>query len=379
LFLLLLIFMFGARVHAVLLARRVYASLSQLDRVRVDQTTEAELVNALPGLVKGSERGAVRTYSVEISNWPDHGWVIDPFRFPSPWYSASSPTRCVKPTSKKMAYWLGYRYFFFVADFVILDGRVSKSSYGFAFEDTACWASVGGHSVHGFWADRHLPVPVSSIDDQSPSFRVGGNGESLGATYAIDAPRKQVSHVFQLELGCLWSIGGCSSVREVAPALWQDRAAIEAATVSRLGSRNPCPDDMLAGRVRSLPDLNIELLEVMKSRGDGINNYEGDPVLCRITATDYRLIEVIRGSAGEPRIGIGYRNRIPAPLSVGESIWNPVRPPSQRGDRVLYFSGAKFQSCRVVSATPSALSAVRTAVAAPKRREDDLSSGWGRM
>jgi hypothetical protein len=345
----------------------------------VDRTTEAELVKALPALVKGTERGAVRTYSMEISNWPDHGWLIDPFRFPSPWYSSSSPSACVKPVSKKMAYWLGYRYFFFTADFVILDGRVSKASYGFAFEDPECGAGVGGHSVHGFWADRHLPVPVSSIADQSPSFRVSGGGVWLYATYAFDAPRKQVSHVFQLELSCLWSIGGCSSVREVAPALWHDKAAIEAATVSRLSSDNPCPDDMLAGRVRNLPDLNIELLEVMKSRDDGINNYEGDPVSDHITITDYRLIEVIRGRAGVPRIGIGHRNRIPAPLSRAERIWNPVRPPSQRGDRVLYFSGAQFDSCRVVPATPSALSAVRTAVAAPKRREDDLSSGWGRM
>jgi len=364
------LFAVGVRTRTALLTQRIHAALSQLEQVRVDQTTEAQLLKALPALVKRSEKGALRTYSMEISNWPHHEWVFDPFIPQFSWYS---PQGCVKPTSRKIPFWLGHRYVLFRSVFVISDGRVSSTSYALALEGGECPVRISADSIHGRWVKR-LPVPVSSLVDQSPAFEVSGDGESLHVTYAFDAPAKLVSHALRLELSCMWSMKGCRSVREVAAALLQDKASIEAATLSRLSSGNPCPDEMLAGRVRYLPGLNVELLEVTNSRSDVIGNYEGDFVSDYITVTDYRLIEVIRGVAGKSISAMTHRNLIPAPLSVTQQIWNPVRPAKKRGERVLYFSGAKFDSCRAVPATPSALSAVRSAVPAPKRSEDEMSS-----
>ena len=64
----------GLRIRTALPTRTVSAALSQLEKIRVDQTTEAQLLKALPALVKDSDRGAVRRYRMEISNWPHHEW-----------------------------------------------------------------------------------------------------------------------------------------------------------------------------------------------------------------------------------------------------------------------------------------------------------------
>jgi len=45
------------------------------------------------------------------------------------------------------------------------------------------------------------------------------------------------------------------------------------------------------------------------------------------------------------------------------------------GNRVLYFGGANFNSCRVIPATPSAIEAVRTAAPVSQRRGGALSFG----
>jgi hypothetical protein len=174
-----------------------------------------------------------------------------------------------------------------------------------------------------------------------------------------------VSHAFQLDLSCYWNMRGCASARQVAPLLWRDTQAIEARTFSRLHDPgNPCPDRILAGRVRYLPDLNVELLEVTGSRQEPVNEKEHAG---EVLIEDYRVKEVVRGHSGGPWYGIRYQRFVPSPLSPTERIANPV-PPFKVGDNVLAFSGAKFDSCQLVPATPSAESVVRTAVLA-KRRE----------
>src|ERR1700761_283627 len=97
---------------------------------------------------------------------------------------------------------------------------------------------------------------------------------------------------------------GCDSVQQVAPQLWKDRNTIEEAAAARLRSRNPCPDEMLAERVRTLLDLKVVF-----------------------------------------------------------------------GQRFLYFTGANFQTCQIVPATPSAEAAVRNASPAPRRAEDAAPIG----
>jgi hypothetical protein len=373
--------------------------LSGLAQVRVDQTAEEQLLKTVPYLVESGrdkhEGASVeRSYFVKISNGepgPAMPWVpqflyeLWPGREELPvqnkWAVLSLPL--------KVAYVLGWRHLSFDASVTVLDGVVSRTWYDIEPDVFLGWPAsylVVAHSVHGIWADRRRPVPVHSTDDQSPEYRFGsvagefsmfaGADSKIGVAYTSDAPRELIAHAFQVDLSCFWNIRGCASVRQVVPLLWADRQAVVAATAARLAPDDPCPAKILAGRVRYLLDLNVALLEVVRSRTEEVD-YEGDRH--REIVTDYRLKEVIRGRADGPWTGIRYREAIPWPLSPTGEIANPIRPAYPKtGDRFLYFSGAHFDSCRIVPAMPSAESAVRTAVPAPRRQEDDIAWMWGR-
>jgi hypothetical protein len=319
-------------------------------------------------------RGAFRTL------WPLHKDI--PGGVPSDkWAALDLPL--------KVAYVLGLRHLSFTASVTVLDGTVSSVRYDVEPDVFIGWPLsylVVARSTHGFWRNGDL-VPVSSVDDESPAYRFGilagggsfiaGTDSSIGVAYTSDAPREKVSHAFHVDLSCFWNLHGCDSVRQVVPLLWKDRQEILAATVARLTPKDPCPNRILAGRIRSLPDLNVALLEVVSSREVEVNR-EGDST--REIVTDYRLKEAILGHVEGPWTNIRYRWAIPWPLSPTGSVANPIGPafPKAR-DRFLYFEGARFDSCQMVPATPSAEAAIRTSVPARRRIEDDISGFWGRM
>jgi hypothetical protein len=89
--------------------------------------------------------------------------------------------------------------------------------------------------------------------------------------------------------------------------------------------------------------------------------------------------EAIRGKPEGPWTGVRHRWTIPSPVSTGGEISNPMQPAYRKpGDQFLYFSGADFDSCRIVPATPSAQAAVRSAMPASRRIEDDIGWMFGR-
>jgi hypothetical protein len=368
------------RIHGIFLTRRINAVLRGLEQVSVNQTTEAQLLKNVPYLTRNDERrfgsSVERSYRAEISNGFQRRWLwwlanTRLFRFFWPWYAVGPETypRTYINFPLRAAYWLGWRDIVFAAQVTFEDGRLSAIWYAIEpdIERLGPMRSyfVSVYGIGGFSADVGFPMSVSSTDDESPAYRVGGTETSFGVKYLPDAPRELVSHAFQLDLSCYWNMRGCTSAADVAPLLWRDTHAIEAQTFSRLHDLgNPCPGKILADRVRYLPDLNVELLEVTGSRQEPVNEKEH---VGQVIITDYRLKEVVLGRSGSPWSGIRYRRFVPSPFSPFEHIANPV-PPFQVSDKVLAFSGARFDSCQLVPATPSAESAVRTAVLA-KRRE----------
>ena len=220
------------------------------------------------------------------------------------------------------AYLLGWRYLSFGASIVLMNGTVSSISYGLAPDVFFGWPAsnfVVVRSTHAFWADRRRAIPVRSAGDENPYFRFGivsgqfswlpGRDSSIGVAYTPDAPRDLVSHVFQVDLTCFWGLRGCDSVQQVVPLLWKDRMAIEQAATARLDSQNPCPDQVLAGRVRSLLDLNVALVEVLNSRFESFND-EGAPG--EDLVADLRFVEAIRGQPLGPWTNIRFRAAIPS-------------------------------------------------------------------
>lgn len=375
LLLLVLVFSTVVRIGSVVLTRRIHAVLSGLEQIRVDQTPEVQLLKSVPYLVREGDypRGGFveRYYRVGISNEDSRKWLWNlagtrPIQllWPSPQLESAKEPMDFVSFPVKLAHWLGWRYVGFNAWAVVKNGRVSNVGYGIETDIEQGWPHdpfVFARSFHGFWMEHALPVPVSDTDDESPTYRVKGTERVLGAEYSPDAPMELIRHAFQVDLSCYWSIRGCVSTRELAPFLWRDKQAIDARATARLhGTGNPCPDSVLAGRVRYLPDLNVELLEVV----DYNNGAAGEPSTRR-----YQLRDLIWGRPDRARASAQQ------PASTAPP---PDSPSLNVGDRVLAFTGAKFDSCQVVPATPSAVSAVRSAVPAQRWREDAVSMG-GRM
>jgi hypothetical protein len=372
------------------------AVLAGLTRVRLDKTTEGQLQTLVPYPLSQDipSSGLDRHYCATISNDREGyaygslgtGWLQQQFLFAS-WSPDDGPIQNKWKTMNlplRLAYIFGWRHLTFRACVTTLNGIVSGASYvlepdvfyGFPANELVAVAGV-----HGLWRTSGR-LPIQSADDESPDFRFGAATGGFSAFAAVDAkigvaytpgaPPELTAHAFKVDLSCFWGMRGCDSVRQVVPLLWADRRRIADATAARLRSVNPCPDRILEGRVRTLADLNVSLLEVSDSR-DELVNYEGDR--WGETVTDYRLREIIRGHPNAAEI-IAMRRRTMIASPTGE-MPNPAGPwHPKRGERFLFFSGAQFDSCRIVPDTPSAEMAVRTAVPPIKRREDQV--WWGR-
>jgi hypothetical protein len=354
-----------ARLRSYFIARKIQAVLRGLAEIRIDQTTEEQLTKMVPYLThKDWQVGGIshRVFYAQISNESDE-------RVLGVTYGLGQYGH--------LADWLGYRFMSFDGSVLVQDGKVSLVQYGLANH----WVRpqypgyvgyiVSARSVHGFWLPRQIPFGVSSEDDQSPQYRPRGGESGLYTTYTSDAPSQLTAHAFQLNLSCFWSLRGCNDAREIAPALWQDVQAIQHATYQQLISEK-CPDSIIEGRMRYLPDLTVMLLEVTGSRRIEVNE-EGNKA--EDWFTDYKVKEVIRGRSYGSWKNVRFRPTIPSPEDPTRTIANQIWPPTKIGTQVLFFGNLGFYSCRIIPATPSALEIVRKTPPPPKRPEDLIPTG----
>lgn len=242
---------------------------------------------------------------------------------------------------------------------------------------------VSAKSVHGLWLPYRQSFEVTSEDDESPQYRVkqknvptlvGGlidDEKGLDVTYTNDAPPELTKRAFHLNLSCFWNVRGCEDAREIAPGLWEDAKTIKAATLRRLEA-GKCPDSVVEGRMRYLPDVSVFLLEVTGSRRVEVNEEGGRS---EDWFTDYALKEVIRGRNFGSWTNVRFQRTIPSPADPTRQIANQIWPQTKIGSQVLFFGGPGFDSCRFIPATPAALTIVRNTPVPTKRPEDQIPRG----
>lgn len=388
---LVLVLTVAARTYSFVLTRKMGAVIAGLSKLDIDKTSEDELFRTVPYLLRSPweehlkrtvetgdiDTGVERFYSVVISNessWMRFSRSIEPLL-----------SCCAKTTYTKdghirnwvlsLADLLGYRYVYFSASVVVLNTKVSRIRYGIS--DRLVFPRQSGEivsvtSAHSFWAPLRSGFEVQSTDDESPQFRVAGNEHGLGVFYAYDAPRDFTQHAFELDLRCFWALRGCSHVRKIAPKLWQDKENIEAATLARLQSPNPCPDRILGGRARYLPDVSIVLLESKGIRARSVLQ-PGWPV--GGTVTDYKGIEAVRGTLPQGVQPVWSTDTVPFPGDYNRRLPNNGLKSARAGERVLGFLNLAFDTCGIVPATPSSLAAIENVAPAPRRWEDELVRG----
>ena len=198
---------------------------------------------------------------------------------------------------------------------------------------------------------------MRSTGDESPQFRVDGDEHGLSVSYTYDAPHDLTAHAFQVELSCFWRWNGCRHVGQLAPQLWRYKNAIETATLARLQSNDPCPNRILAWRVRYLPDAGVLPLESTGLKSESVvqGDRHGEGI-----ATNYRLVESLRGGFSKDLGSVwdsdttpfpgDYNRRLPNPglrwAGVGIRYWHSpisvlIRAESFPGDTRFVVSGEK--------------------------------------
>jgi len=368
-FLISILLVTAVHIRSYLMVRKFQRVLSGLSYVQIDKTTEEELARSVPYLVRSaaetrSDAHVERYYYLVLSN--EDEWLMRKLYFGDFGYWIPHAR------ALEIAEWLGYRCIIFYAQVLVVDGNVSRIRYEIVDEDISPGSYsdfISVRSAHGVW-DHEGPTVVTPADDESPQFRVSGDQKSLHLTYMSDAPPEQASRAFDIDLTCFWSLRGCRTARDIAPHLWQYKNEIEEKAASRLVSGEPCPDRILAGRVRYLPDLDILLLDVVRVPEQlSVDGWGRSGK----SAIGYGLREIIRGSMGVSQEAkkFTYYPEIRASSNLSWRSANPLSRVPQIGDQVLLFTGAQFQSCQMVLNTPSALSAVRKAVPSPWHKEDE--------
>jgi hypothetical protein len=373
----------AAHIYMFALTHRMEAVIAGLSKLQIDKSTEEDVKRTVPQLQRWEREwplartpetgdidiGIEQGYYIEISNepsWMKFGNLI-----------SLLPTNTTYTKDGYEHSWIltltnlfGYRYIYFGAGVVLLDGRVSSISYG--VQDRIGFPRqiaeiLSVKSAHSFWASHQRGFEVTSTDDESPQFRVYSGASNLSATYMFDAPPDLVAHAFNVDLSCFWSLRGCRTPRQIAPLLSEDGERIERDTLARLKGADPCPSRIVGGRSRYLPDVDISLIESEGLRQEP-TNVEGSPGTR--TVTDFKLIELLRGHPVQSLKSMEVRSSVSFPGDYTEQLPNFGPRWPERGHQILLFSNHHFDSCQLIPAVPEALAAVRNTKPSPRRLED---------
>lgn len=355
-----------ARIYSFTLTRKIHAVLNGLAQLKIDQTTKEEMLRTVPYLERDygtedyrviiTDKTDVEGREKRVTSIPLFGGPTDGHLF----------------AADRLAHWLGYRCLAFFAEVHLRDGKVSGAGYSIAMGSGRVRQIIAARSYHGFYAPPNDQISVSSADDENPRYQIEGNDQYLYVSYTPDAPRDLTSHAFQIDLSCFWGLFECRDARQIAPLLLHDKQTIEAAALARLKSNDPCPDRILAERMRFFLDTRVDLLEI---------NHVGPKTITQAgesydeLMSDFRILGVLHKAperGPSPDYSVIW---IPSPTNPRESIPNPQLKWITPGRRVLRFAGSGFDSCTFVPATPSALSTVLNTVPAPKRAEDEPLHG----
>jgi hypothetical protein len=360
----------GSQVSMFWMARKTQAILHGLKQVRIDATSEDQLTQLVPYLTKYDwvrDGAAHRGYEAKISN-------DQPPPYKLPWQAELLYWIERETGHHQIGNWIGYTPFDFELWIDIRDGKVSKIAY--SVDASGGWPRLAGHtgivavrSVHSSWARDPWRLGINSIEDFSPQYDAESWPRMIRATYTSDAPANVTERLFDLDLVCMWKLfNRCEAPQQIAPKIDEDAKSIAALARQQIES-GKCPDSIVAGRMKYLPDVTVTLLEVSGSRRVDVD--EDAVEKTNDWFTDYKFKEAIRGTSNGPWTNIRHRQAIGKPGDWMETMGSQIYPETKIGTEVLYFSGASFETCKFIPATPSNLEIVRTAPLAPKLAEDE--------
>jgi hypothetical protein len=359
-FLALALLAIGLRVNSAIFVHRVHRILGGMERLRPDQSSKAEMLKMVPALrpelLKNEHCGGDECYSMVVDNWRDSKLAL-------------LLLRVANPFVLRALYRMGLRIWTFGVKVDLRGDRIHNLLYSLMVDDgTGEYPGCIDVEVGSLRGSNHMAGNL--ISDESPDYQISSRSKwrdlNLRVIFAPTASPALVHHAFDLRLDCTWQMG-CRTARQLLPLVWDDKQRIQAAALARLKSSDPCPDRILPRRARDVP--NILHVEVERVHPE-LDAY-GDQ---QYRVVDYRLLEALKGAPNRTLNGVEHSLTIFGTDNIPNPAINLLRP----GASVLMFTdpyGRLEEPCEVVTATPSALQTIRSALASPASQvaESDVS------
>ena len=343
------------RLDAAIFEYRVSAVLGQMEKLKLGQTSKADLANSVTGM-RSSPCAPVPNSSEclakQFSNLSGHLLRVRLQTLYGVYWD--------NKTIYALGHLLGIRICDFYAIFEIRDQKVQGLNYGLSL-DNGLNEYPGSIVVHVGSTNGYPYAPISNAEDESPEYSVRRYFQwpelNLSISFTPLAPVTLTRHAFEPSLNCLWRIDGCRTSKQIFPLAAQDEENIERAIGARLHSSNPCPDRILPHRVRDASDiLLVEVQHVgpeMRSKAYGMT----------FPRVDYKLLRVLKGKSDRPLKSFQHSSLVYDPEDPRQQMPNPAIQLLHPGARVLMFSNEPWQvdeACEIVAATDSAIQTIHS-------------------
>jgi hypothetical protein len=192
-----------------------------------------------------------------------------------------------------------------------------------------------------------------------PFFTTLGGGQIIDSEITADATEREKTRAFDFRLSCIFSLKGCSQLRELAPSAWED-LQIQARENERLGDPGgygTCPARSLARIARDID--NVALVEVEKV-------FPVEDAETHSQDVKFRLIEMLKGQIDK------HLSRFPMQIDISD---DPAHrrsslPPDMfsTGNRLVLFlkegevDFVPYPHCEVVSGSEENLALIRQTI-----------------
>jgi hypothetical protein len=347
------------RIDDALFAARVTRIVHSLADIKVDATTEDELVRLIPALKNADGApwcGTEHCYSITEENpsWTERFWAASRFQ---------------RGLQTAFYYW-GFPARRFTVGIRIHSERVSGLFYHVMLMSVDPPDPMSPVLLAGATTSHNLDNYTSQVaDDQSPEYSIEFRlRQTLFVQLTPLASRELARHAFEIDTACIWSLLFCRKPEQLLPAAFRDQTQISEAALRRLQGAEPCPVSIVKRRVRD--GFQIALLELVNVEPGITPDWNHEPH----RDASVRLIQVFQKhehSFFDRPEADAFFDHLSFPLTQTDSSIYPARVPNpvintlKPGNRYLWFyedRGRFGTPCEMIPATDAAMTVLAEAL-----------------
>lgn len=219
------------RIESLLFQRRVNSLLSRMAQVRLDASSEQELVGLLPELrpltsngsnqviQEGGEERGLHEYSLADSNMEEAGFLVRVL-----WKLHLLDSN----STIRLLFLLGHRFHRLGASAYVRDREVVRVNYGLRLENGESHGLYDGIGIYfdyfsrSGWtqADRAFGRTFGDVSPYAEAVASNAPENVVHLAVTSDAPPDLVRAALEPQIKCLWKLGICRNTKQILPGIW---------------------------------------------------------------------------------------------------------------------------------------------------------------